>query len=186
MKNDLIPIHYAKILTKVANEKNIHSIVSKDLDNIYSNIESFKLKKLLLSYTAPKMVKHKLIESIFSNTQIHQTTKRFLSILIENNRFPLLYKIITSYKELLLINDGYAFAEVDTAIPLSKSSCKDIENFVTNLTNSKPIITYNIKKDLLGGITIKINNKVLDLSLNTKIKKIGNLLLETSINKEGF
>lgn len=186
MKNDLIPIHYAKILTEIANKQNINSIVSKDLDTIYISIKSFKLKKLLLSYTVPKIVKHKLIESIFTNTQIHKTTKQFLFILIENNRFPLIYKIIKSYNDLLLINDGYAFAEVDTAMPLSKSSCKNIEDFVTDLTNAKPIITYNTKKDLLGGITIKINNKVLDLSLKGKMKKIGNLLLETSINKQGF
>ena len=65
MKNDLIPIRYAKILLKVANKEGIDDVVSKDLDTVYKTIESFKLKKLLLNYTVPKVVKRKLIESIF-------------------------------------------------------------------------------------------------------------------------
>lgn len=186
MKNDLIPIRYAKILLKVANKEGIDDVVSKDLDTVCKTIESFKLKKLLLNYTVPKVVKRKLIESIFLEKKIHITTKSFLLTLIANNRFSLLYKIIESYKQLILIKEGHSFAEVETAMPLSKSSCKDIENLITSLTKAKPIITYTIKKDLLGGITIKISNRIIDLSLKGKLKKIGNLLLQTSINKQGL
>ena len=175
----------AKLVSKVYGDAYV-SVVSEK-NNLIDALEEIKsVKNILLENVeiielldSPKMddeEKIDFIKGIFEN-HISVDSMGFLLTIIEKKRqaelLPILDYVIDCVKELLLIGK----ATVTTALPLDDSKKERIEDELLKSSHYKSLeVEYVVDESIIGGIVIRIGDRVVDSSVKTRIDKMRKML----------
>ncbi len=107
---------------------------------------------------------------------ISKTSQSLLNVLAENNRFNLLEAIFEIYKEIVAKHKEQKSVEVFVA---TKPSCDTEETIKTRLVSTYgegTNVEFKIDPNIMGGLSIKVGDETLDLSVKGKVKKLINQL----------
>lgn len=175
----------AKLVSKVYGDAYV-SVVSEK-NNLIDALEEIKsVKNILLENVeiielldSPKMddeEKIDFIKGIFENC-ISVDSLGFLLTIIEKKRqaelIPILDYVIDCVKELLLIGK----ATVTTALPLDDSKKERIVDELLKSSHYKSLeVAYVVDESIIGGIVIRIGDRVVDSSVKTRIDKMRKML----------
>ena len=175
----------AKLVSKVYGDAYV-SVVSEK-NNLIDALEEIKsVKNILLENVeiielldSPKMddeEKIDFIKGIFEN-HISVDSMGFLLTIIEKKRqaelLPILDYVIDCVKELLLIGK----ATVTTALPLDDSKKERIVDELLKSSHYKFLeAEYVVDESIIGGIVIRIGDRVVDSSVKTRIDKMRKML----------
>ena len=175
----------AKLVSKVYGDAYV-SVVSEK-NNLIDALEEIKsVKNILLENVeiielldSPKMddeEKIDFIKGIFEN-HISVDSMGFLLTIIEKKRqaelLPMLDYVIDCVKELLLIGK----ATVTTALPLDDSKKERIVDELLKSSHYKSLeAEYVVDESIIGGIVIRIGDRVVDSSVKTRIDKMRKML----------
>lgn len=175
----------AKLVSKVYGDAYV-SVVSEK-NNLIDALEEIKsVKNILLENVeiielldSPKMddeEKIDFIKGIFEN-YISVDSMGFLLTIIEKKRqaelISILDYVIDCIKELLLIGK----ATVTTALPLDDSKKDKIVDELLKSSHYKSLeAEYVVDESIIGGIVIRIGDRVVDSSVKTRIDKMRKML----------
>ena len=175
----------AKLVSKVYGDAYV-SVVSEK-NNLIDALEEIKsVKNILLENVeiielldSPKMddeEKIDFIKGIFEN-HISVDSLGFLLTIIEKKRqaelIPILDYVIDCVKELLLIGK----ATVTTALPLDDSKKERVVDELLKSSHYKSLeAEYVVDESIIGGIVIRIGDRVVDSSVKTRIDKMRKML----------
>lgn len=157
---------YAKALNELSVENNIdiNQFISElQLVNSYFDDEFISFLK------NPKINKDNKKE-VFKNAfkDLNKYVFSTLLVLVDNDTIIYLNDVILELQNLVNEDKGIVTIEVETVNPLSEMEKQQIINFFTlrlrKIINLKEII----KQDLVGGLVIKYQGKIIDGSLITK------------------
>ena len=105
-----------------------------------------------------------------NNSQIKNSINNFFSILIQNNDIAKAEEIAKEFEKIWNTEQGIIEAEVVSAKELNNKIVKLLNNYIAELSGSeKVILNQKINKDILGGVIIKYEDKILDGSLRAKL-----------------
>lgn len=142
-------------------------------DEVVSVLESFKanieLNKLLVHPQISKEEKIEVIENIFKGRTSDDIVGLLVTV-IKNGRaseinsiFEYFIDRVNEYRQI-----GKAF--VTSAIELNDTLKKEIEEKLINLTDYKKFeMTYTVDKGILGGLIIRIGDRIVDSSIRSKL-----------------
>lgn len=102
----------------------------------------------------------------------------FLETLITKRRINILPDIVEMYNLLADESLGIIKAKVRTPFPIPESQQAIIKDKLARLTKKQVIINIEIKPELLGGLAIKIGDRVMDGSVQTRLRDLKEKLLE--------
>lgn len=102
-------------------------------------------------------------------------TLGFINYLKKNRKIQILPEIIKKLKDYFASQKNKVV--VITTIPLVPKQKNLILSYLNKKIKQEFILDYIVNKKILGGIIIKINDQVLDLSLNNKLKQLQQTLL---------
>lgn len=99
---------------------------------------------------------------------------KFVSLLAKQGKLSLTNKIIEQFMKIWDKEHSEIEAEIITARKLDKSIAKElIEDLVAKKTKVKNITAKEyVNKDILGGVIIKYEDKVIDASLRSKLQEL--------------
>lgn len=132
----------------------------------------------------PKILKEEKIEAlenVFKDNFSRELTGFFVLIL-QKDRYgeidAVLDFFISKMKDYMKIGE----ATVTTAVSLKDSQKKDIEKKLLDTTKyEKMEITYNVDSSIIGGMIIRIGDRVVDSSIQTKISRLTKELANTQV-----
>lgn len=152
-------------LDGMANELSVMAAASKE-DGFINTIES------------PTLSRHEIVDTLVKlfDDSISETSKTLLAILAENKRLNLLEPIFSIYQDLLEKHKKQKSVEVFVAFDPSSSSKNYIEEKIKATYGSDANIYFSKDPNILGGLSIKIGDETLDLSIRGKINKLINQL----------
>jgi len=175
----------AKLVSKVYGDAYV-SVVSEK-NNLIDALEEIKsVKNILLENVeiielldSPKMddeEKIDFIKGIFEN-HISVDSMGFLLTIIEKKRqaelLPILDYVIDCIKELLLIGK----ATITTALELDDAKKERIVDELLKTSHYKSLeVEYVVDNSIIGGIVIRIGDRVVDSSVKTRIDKMRKML----------
>ena len=172
---------YASALYVTAVRGNALDPVETELEQVCGAAEINPVfSDFLKDPSVPKTARMKAIEEIFKQTKFNDVTKNFLAVLAENGRLNQLQRISSCYSELLLAHRGEVKATVTAALELSQGELEDIKNSLKGYLKPGQTLKVEQKVDrsIIGGIVVDIQDKHIDLSIDTKIKQMEKLLAE--------
>ena len=89
--------------------------------------------------------------------------------------------IYLNFKKMYLEYKGILDVEVVSANPLSDELKESLKNKLSKKLDKTIILNEKIDKDIIGGIVLFINGKMIDLSVKNELNQIKRQLKETKI-----
>ena len=172
---------YSKALMEMALDANAkHTEVQKELGFILNTVnENRDLKEFIQNPVISKKDKKEVLDKIF-NGKVSASLLNFLFLLCENNRLNILDDIFSSF--VLEINkmENTVDAIITSAVPLDDAQkerlISKLQNKIkTDKGNIKVNPEFQIDEAILGGIVVKINDTVIDLSSRKKFENLRSL-----------
>lgn len=144
--------------------------ISEDLNTIKSTLTS-ELFDILTSPSVAVDKKVLVFEDIFSG-KINENILKFFTIIIKKSRFNEFENIINAYFDELDLINNIKSVEITSAIELDEDEKSVITEKLQNKLhkNIKPL--WRISDTVVAGLVIKIDDDVIDLSVNTKLKSL--------------
>ena len=170
---DLISERYASALYDLAADKKIVDLVLEDLIFLQKCIlENKDLKLLAKSPLITSSDKLNIFEKILSKKKADVLTNTFLKVLSHNKRFAKLSSIISQFININSQRRGDILADVTSAEELSDNQKKEITDQLKSTLGEKLSLNYYVDKKIIGGLIVKVDSKMVDSSLATKINKL--------------
>ena len=105
--------------------------------------------------------------------EIDKIIKKFLVQVKKNDDWKLKNEIIDQFVSIYNKSHNIVEAEVSSSRQLTQDQIKQIEDFIKDKYNAKQVnITQEIDKDLIGGIVIRANGEVIDMSVHNKMQQL--------------
>lgn len=133
---------------------------------------------LILSHpNISKDAKIEAIESIFSEN-VSRDLLGFLALAIQKGREENITDILLYVLSKLRTEGGYLTAFVTSAVELSDEDLKILKEKLEKQTGSKISISASVDKSLIGGMHIRINDRVIDNSIKSRLHRMSNDILD--------
>lgn len=169
---------YANALIKVSNPTNLGDTI-QGLVSFKKSLKEFpQLRHLLLSKRVPMDDKIKSTKHIFSK-YYNNITMEFISLVIKNNNISIYNDILDKIIILTESNSNTKKIHVTSHQKYSEQDQSEILSALKNKFNisDSSDTTFAVDSKILGGIKVRIGNKIIDGSVSTKLKKIKQSLL---------
>ncbi len=179
----LIAGTYGSALFETALEEN-------HIDGLYDEVLSLKeilkenpdFSKLLNHPKLTKEEKEELMESVFEGRASAELVG-FLKIIIANDRYGEIMPILDYFIDEVKEYKGIGTAFVYTPSALSDAQKKAVEEKLLSTAGYKTMeMNYLIDESLIGGMVIRIGDRVVDSSVKSKLEALRKSLLNIQVN----
>ena len=174
----LISKTYGEALVELAVEENKVDEFIEELTVIDRILKENKDFNALMNH--PKIVKEekrKVMEEVFKG-RISDEILGFFLLLIDKDRYSEIDGILTYFIEEVKAIKGIGIVYVSTAIPLGQPQKQKIEQKLLETTGYKEVeIHYDVDETLIGGMKIRIGDRVVDSSVQTRLSELKKQLL---------
>lgn len=99
-------------------------------------------------------------------------TQRFIRLLDEKNRIPLLRKITKAYESLFFEKNNMGRIFITTATNVDESYLQKIVAGFEKKTNQKLIKEHIVDPTIIGGVRIQLGSQLYDDTIRTKLQKV--------------
>ncbi|MCP3775317.1 F0F1 ATP synthase subunit delta [Paenibacillus sp. MZ04-78.2] len=173
MSQDLIAAkRYAKALFDVARESDRVAQVEQELEKVIAVLnENPDLFKLIKHPGIEADVKIGLLKQIF-DADVSEVVINTLKLLIQRRREDSLEAFVAAYSKIAGDALGQANATVYTPVELSETELGTIAETFGKLTGKQIRVESVLDKRLLGGIQVRIGDRLYDGSLAGKLERL--------------
>ena len=177
MSNSQVAKRYALALFQIAKEHNLLEVVGEDLRVVKEVMEyNPELKSVLKSSKLSKDKKREIVKTAFAS--VNPFVLNTVLILIDRHREDNIVEVANQFKELANEVSGIAEAEVTSVRALTEEEQQAISAvFAAKIGKQKLEITNYVDSELLGGVSLRIGNRIYDGSLRGKLKRLERKLL---------
>lgn len=107
-----------------------------------------------------------------------QVLDNFVQVLVENNDLKLMDEIAQEFHKLELAKKGIKQAEVTSAKPLGREDEKNVLRVLNDMLKADVELKKNIDESLIGGVVIRVEDKVIDASVKNNLEQLRENLSE--------
>lgn len=169
----LVSKTYGDALLELAKETGKEDLFLEEAEGIKKVlIENVDFVKMMNHPQISREEKEVVIENVFKG-RVSDDMTGFLRLLVTNGRFSelesVLDYVIAEIKDYKKIGVAY----VSTPLELSDKQKADVEKKLLDTTGyTKMEMNYSIDESLIGGMTIRIKDRVVDSSIKTKLLQL--------------
>lgn len=131
-----------------------------------------EFNKLMNHPKVDKEEKKAVMESVFKG-RISNDITGLMDIIISNNRYSKIFSVIDYFIKQVKEYKRIGTAFVTTPLPLDDNQKASVEKKLLETTSySSMEMNYIIDESLIGGMVIRIGDKVVDSSIKTKLNDL--------------
>jgi F-type H+-transporting ATPase subunit delta len=172
-----LAVKYAQAIYELAAEKDMLSAVEQELRLVETTIDSYSdLATLMYHPRVLSQVKKETINKIFGK-ELADFVLKFLLLLVDKRRETVLPEIIREYIKMANEARGILEAQVITAMPLAQTQHAALVSKLSVVTGKKVVISTQLDTTIIGGIIVKIGDKLIDGSVVRQLETLKNALL---------
>ena len=162
---------YGEALFSLACEEN-------KVDSLYDEVLALEdileqnpdLTALMNHPKVTKEEKQKVIKEVFEGRASGELTG-FLNLLLQKDRYSELPAILNFFESRVKEHKGIGVAYVTSAVELSAARKKEIEAKLLSTTSYRSMeMNFTVDESLIGGLVIRIGDRVVDSSIKTKLE----------------
>ena len=178
----LVSNTYGEALFELAVEEGKEDVFLDEIVVIRQAIrENPDFSRLMKHPQILKEQKLEVLENVFKG-RISDELMGFLSLIVTKDRYDDIDSILEYYINGIKALKGVGVASVKSAAELSDTLKKEIEKKLLETTSYKSMeIDYSVDPELIGGIVIRIGDRVVDNSVQTKLNKLQHELMNVQL-----
>jgi F-type H+-transporting ATPase subunit delta len=177
-------IVYAKALLGAAETAKATDTVVQEFDSLIDDVLDHlpKLEAVLQSALVEEEAKAKMLQKAF-NGKASVVFSNFLQVVAHHGRLDMLRLIHLAFHEELDKARGRVRVLVSTAAPLDKAAEDKITENVRQRLGLQPFLEVQVHPELIGGIVLKIGDRVFDGSVATQLERLREKMLNRSVHE---
>lgn len=176
---------YGDALFGLAVEENLTDSLVEEILTIQAVLkENSGLEKILIHPEIPKHKKLQVIDDVFKD-RISDALTGFLRIVVTKGRYKDLPDIFAYFIARVKEYKKIGIAEVISAIPLGENQKQRIEQKLLDTTHYETMeIDYKVDESKIGGLMIRIKDRVVDSTIQSKLNHLTGSLMKISLESE--
>ncbi|HJO48249.1 MAG TPA: ATP synthase F1 subunit delta [Candidatus Scalindua sp.] len=172
---------YAQALFEVASERGGADDIENDLEGIKKLLETNReFRDILYHPSITKTDKKDIINKTIGRQCSSKWVRNLLYILIDKRREKILDFLPDVFKGVAGQIRGVVSVKVQTAFPLTGTRRVKLKENIEKLTKKKVELETEVNKEIIGGMIIRIENKIIDGSITNQLKNLKKNLLKTA------
>ena len=183
----LISKTYGDALFELALEENKLDEIAADVDTLTVALkENTELSKFMNHPKIEKTEKCQVMNNILKGNVADEITG-FFNIIIAKDRYNEIQSILEYFSNCVKEYKNIGSAHVLTAAPLNDDQKTAVEKRLLETTQYEQVeITYQVDESLIGGMVIRIGDRVVDSSIKTKLYELTKDLskIQLAVSKE--
>lgn len=178
----LVGRRYATALYDIAKAQNKIADFAKDCDFVSTTLKASK--ELLNAVKSPVINQEKkvaLLKAVFSG-KVSKQIEDALALLVQKGRAPIIPDVMKEFQAILDEQSGVVIARVESAIALDESEKQAIAQKLEAISGKKIRIENKVNPSLIGGLTARIGDTVIDGSVKHKLERLKEEFRQASLN----
>ncbi len=178
----LVSQTYGEALFEVAMEEQKADIFLTEAQDILATLEQNpELDKLMKHPKISKQDKEQVLEEIFKG-QLSEEMTGFMKLLVNKERYNELPKILEFLIDRIKEEKKIGVAFVTTAVELSEEKKQSVKARLLQTTQYKEMeMNFSVDESLIGGMVIRIKDRVVDSSVRTQLEEMKKQLLQIQL-----
>ena len=179
MASDPVVKGYAEALFQVVQAEEILDLVEEELTRLKNALESnAEVKEFLSNLQISPEGKKSAISQIFGE-KVSTLTLNWLNLVIDQGRQRRLPNIIETFFTLAQESREKVTAEVITSVPLTEDLIQRLEKELSKASKKQVFLKPMIDESILGGVIVKVENKIIDGSVKHRLEEIKQEMVKT-------
>jgi F-type H+-transporting ATPase subunit delta len=163
------------LLDNVPDDDRAEEIVG-ELDEIVRMLDEIEgFESLLTRAMLTRTQRDALVQRVFCG-RVSELAEAFMTILGRRNRLSIIRPAAGQFRKLLNIRKGLLEVHVTTAVPLDEQRHAEVTEMISKELDSEVIVIGHVDEEMLGGIVIRVGDRVYNASLSLSIEKLSNRL----------
>ena len=169
----LISKTYGDALLEIANEEKKVDLLLEEVTAVMAILkDNPEFSKLMNNPRISVDEKQTVMSNVFEG-RISKELMGFFSMIVNKGRYDHIDEILTYFQDEVKKIKGIGVAYVTTPLELSDTQKKNVEKKLLETAGFKQMeMHYDIDTELVGGMRIRIGDRVVDSSIHTKILKM--------------
>ena len=170
---------YAQAVVRVARDGDLIEPVGRELllfSRLYAENEG--MRRLLECPRVGDPAKKKLVKDVGDALGLGDLTIHFIMLLVDKRRIRFIHQISTEYAKIADREAHRQTALIKSAIPLSETQRDRLKGIIERITGTSVKLRVVKDEDIIGGVVVKVGDKLFDGSLQGELMKIGKKLME--------
>jgi F-type H+-transporting ATPase subunit delta len=162
---------YGRSLFEVAREQGKLDLLREQLGQFADALsESSDLELFFFSPYFSTSEKQAALERLLDGAD--ERLLSFLSLLIENHRMPVIFRIRREYDRLWEQEKELLPVVLTSAVELDAQTVADLSARIGERTGRTVQLSTEVEPDILGGIVVRIGNSILDASIRNRLEQL--------------
>ena len=168
----MVDLVYGSALYQAARDVDKVALISEEADGILEILKDEPDFLAFLNSPAIAATEKKEVMSNAFNGKICDELLNFVYILIDKGRTRHFTKIIGTYKGIINKEEGFAYGKILSVGPLSAERLAKFEEETGKLLSLKVKLENFEAPDLIGGVKIFVDGKIIDASVQSRLKDL--------------
>jgi F-type H+-transporting ATPase subunit delta len=175
---------YATALYQAAREEGRVEEVRRDLGEFVRAIDSSpELKQLLAAEEIADVKKTQVLMELTEGGD--ELVRNLLRLMVDKNRESELPATYRGFVGLVEQEQGLVHVEVVSAVPIPEDLQKVIRAKIESSLKKTVELTLAVDKDILGGLRLRIGDRVADASVRHRLEQLREMLITPMASLEG-
>jgi F-type H+-transporting ATPase subunit delta len=162
---------YARALFEVAREQGKLEVLREQLGQLADALNSNRdLAVFFFSPYFSTTEKQEALGKLLDGAD--EAFTNFLSLLIENHRMPVIFRIRQAYEKLWEQENKTLPVEITSAIALDEKTTESLGRTIGERAGRTVKLATRVDPDILGGIVVRVGNSILDASIRTRLEQL--------------
>lgn len=185
MLENAVARRYAQAFFAIAQENKEIDKYEEELKFVVDAIKSNpELESILAHQLVAPENKKDVIKNIFSS-EISEITVNFLSVVADKYRAPYIEEIYNQFVAYANEAKNIADAYIKSAQPLSEADIAAVQQNLSKATGKNIRLVNDVDPNLIGGVVVRIGDKVMDGSVVRRLDVLKENLMQISVKEIG-
>jgi F-type H+-transporting ATPase subunit delta len=178
----LVSTTYGDALFELAKEQDKIDDLAKEVKVVQTVLaQNPEFSKLMNHPKVGKDEKLQVVKEVF-DTRVDNELVGFLRLVVEKDRYMEIDAILSYFADRVKEEKGIGVAYVTSAVKLSEIQKKLVEEKLIETTSYKEMeMNFTIDESLIGGLVIRIGDKVVDSSIKSKLSELTKQLMNIQL-----
>jgi len=158
-------------LELVAVENNVNELL-----DIYST--SKELRNFIKNPTQSQSIQLKILNKISVQMNLSKIIQNFLGVLVTKRRIFYIKKIFLNFLSLASKQRGELKASLISSKNLTNEELENLSKDLSKTMGAPIALDYEVDENLIGGLKMQIGSLMIDTSIQNKLKKYEQIMLE--------
>lgn len=179
MRADPVTNRYAEALFRLAQSRGVLDAVTEDMRRLGAELASPAVSAFLFDARIRPSERREKIQPLVGG--FHEFTQNLVSLLFDKRREEVLRGLPEAFHRRALVETGSAEGVVESARPLETAAVEEMQKALSARLGKNVTLTTRIAPDLIGGVRVTVENRMVDISLAGRLQGLRRKLMEAPL-----